>query len=103
MVAIRETTTHVTGLPNELDDPSPVTARGVVRAIEAARYVRTASRDLHGVRVAVQGCGHVGKALALQLHALGARLIVCDVSRDRATAVAAHCEADVLPPDDIYE
>src|SRR6476659_2960438 len=103
MVIIRETTTHVTGLPNELGDPSPVTARGVVCAIEAAQYVRTSSRDLRGVRVAVQGCGHVGKALALQLYALGARLIVCDASQARATSVAAQCEADVLPPDDIYE
>src|SRR3954464_6768929 len=74
MVVVRETTTHVTGLPNELGDPSPVTARGVVCAIEAAQYVLASSRDLRGVRVAVQGCGHVGKALALQLYALGARL-----------------------------
>ena len=103
MVFIRETTTHVTGLPNEMNDPSPVTARGVVCAIEAAQYVRTSSRDLRGVRVAVQGCGHVGRSLALQLHALGARLIVSDVSRDRAITVAAQCEAEVMPPGDIYE
>src|SRR5687767_900165 len=103
MVIVRETTTHVTGLPHELGDPSPVTARGVVCAMEAAQYVRTSSRGLGGVRVAVQGCGHVGKSLALQLHAIGARLIVCDVSHDRAAAVAAQCEADVVPSDDIYE
>jgi len=103
MVIVRETTTHVTGLPHELGDPSPVTARGVVCAIDAAQYLRTSSRDLRGVRVAVQGCGHVGKALALQLYALGCRLTVCDVSQDRATAVAAQCEADVVPPDDIYD
>ena len=103
MVTIRETTTHVTGLPNELGDPSPITARGVVRAIQAARYVRTSSRDLHGVRVVVQGCGHVGKALALQLHALGARLIVSDVSNERADATAAECRGEVCGPDEIYD
>jgi len=103
MVSIRETTTHVTGLPNELDDPSPITARGVVCAIEAARYVRTASRDLHGVRVAVQGCGHVGKSLALQLHALGARLIVSDASTERADATAAACGAESCRPNEIYD
>ena len=103
MVKIRETTTHVTGLPNELDDPSPITARGVVCAIEAARYVRTASRDLQGVRVAVQGCGHVGKSLALQLHALGARLMVSDVSNERADAAAAACRAERCRPDEIYD
>ena len=103
MVFIRETTTHVTGLPNEMNDPSPVTARGVVRAIEAVRFVTTSSRGLQGVRVAVQGCGHVGKSLAIQLYALGARLIVADVSRDRAAGVAAQCDAEVMPPDDVYE
>jgi len=103
MVTVRETTTHVTGMPNELNDPSPVTARGVVCAIEAARYVGTGSRDLHGVRVAVQGCGHVGKALALQLHALGARLIVSDVSRERVDAVVAEIAAEVCRPDEIYD
>jgi leucine dehydrogenase len=103
MVTVRETTTHVTGLPNELDDPSPVTARGVVCAIEAARFVRTSSRDLHDVRVAVQGCGHVGKALALQLHALGATLIVADVSDERVAAVVAECGAERCAPDEIYD
>jgi len=103
MVIVRETTTHVTGLPHELGDPSPITARGVARAIEAARYVRTSSRDLHGVRVAVQGCGHVGAALARQLHALGAHLIVSDVSNERAEAAAALCRAEVCPPDEIYD
>jgi leucine dehydrogenase len=103
MVTVRQTTTHVTGLPNELNDPSPVTARGVVCAIEAAQYVRTTSRDLRGVRVAVHGCGHVGKSLALQLHALGARLIVSDVSSERADAVVAECGAERRRPDEIYD
>ena len=103
MVIIRETTSHVTGLPNELGDPSPVTARGVVCAIQAARSVRTASRDLRGVRVAVQGCGHVGKALASQLHALGARLVVADVSHERAEATAAVCGGEIRSSDAIYD
>ena len=103
MVTIRETTTHVTGLPNELGDPSPITARGVVCAIEAARYVRTSSRDLDGVRVAIQGYGHVGKSLAEQLRALGARLVVSDVSNERVAAAAVHCQADGCVPEEIYD
>jgi len=103
MVIVRETTTHVTGLPNELGDPSPITARGVVRATQAAQFVRTSSRDLHGVRVAVQGCGHVGQALVLQLHTLGARLFVSDVSPERVAAAAAQSRAEVCSPDEIYD
>jgi len=102
MVIVRETATHVTGLPNELGDPSPITARGVVRAIEAARQVTTSSRDLRGVRVAIQGCGHVGRALAVQLRALGAPSIVCDVSDQRAKAVAEQCDGELCAPDDVY-
>lgn len=102
MVIVRETTTHVTGLPNELGDPSPITARGVVRAIEAARQFTTSSRDLRGVRVAIQGCGHVGRALAVQLSALGAQSIVCDVSEQRARAVAEQCDGELCAPDDVY-
>lgn len=103
MVVVRQTTTHVTGLPNELGDPSPVTARGVVRAIEAARSVRTSSRDLNGVRVAIQGYGHVGKALAEQLRVSGARLVVSDVSNERVEAAAFQCQADGCVPEEIYD
>ena len=103
MVVVRETTSHVTGLPGELGDPSPVTARGVVRAIEAARHVTTSSADLTGVRVAVQGCGHVGLSLAEQLHALGATLVVSDLSEHRAQAAADRFRANVCAPDDVYD
>ena len=103
MVIVRETTSHVTGLPGELGDPSPVTARGVVRAIEAARHVTTSSADLAGVRVAVQGCGHVGHSLAEQLHALGATLVVTDLSAHRAQVAADRFGATVCAPDDVYE
>ena len=103
MVIVRETTSHVTGLPGELGDPSPVTARGVVRAIQAARQVTTSDAALTGVRVAVQGCGHVGMSLAEQLHALGAKLVVADVSADRAMLAADRYAAEMCAPEDVYE
>ena len=103
MIFVRETTTHVTGLPGELGDPSPVTARGVVRAIQAARQVTTSDAALTGVRVAVQGCGHVGMSLAEQLHALGAKLVVADVSADRAMLAADRYAAEMCAPEDVYE
>jgi leucine dehydrogenase len=102
MVTVRETTRYVTGLPGELDDPSPVTARGVVRAIQAAWLTSTSRQDLDGVRVAIQGCGHVGRALARQLDALGARLVVSDVDARRVTPTALGISAEVCPPDEIH-
>ena len=68
------------------------------RAIRADVESRPARRA-----VAVQGCGHVGKSLALQLHALGARLIVSDVSDERADAAAAECRGERRRPDEIYD
>src|ERR1700722_8481024 len=44
-------------------DPSPATADGVFCAIEAA-VLHALGRPLTGVRVVVQGAGHVGAALA---------------------------------------
>ena len=102
MVIVRETTRHVTGLPGELDDPSPVTARGVVRAIQAAWLTTTARQDLVGARVAIQGCGHVGRALARQLDALGARLVVSDVDARRVAPTALGVPAEVVDPDEIH-
>ena len=45
-------------------DPSPVTARGVWLGIRAAVEHQLGRADLDGIRVAVQGVGHVGYNLA---------------------------------------
>jgi leucine dehydrogenase len=102
MVVVREGTSHVTGLPGELGDPSPITARGVVRAMQAARQHAAGTASLANVRVALQGCGHVGRSLAEQLRDLGARLTVSDVDAKRARATADLCGGDVCDTDAIY-
>jgi leucine dehydrogenase len=102
MVVVREATSHVTGLPGELGDPSPVTARGVVRAMQAGRQYKAGDASLAGVTVAVQGCGHVGRSLAEQLAALGAKLMVSDVDETRASAVRKLCGAGVCDSNAIY-
>ena len=60
-------------------DPSPMTAFGVFRGIQAAMKFRLGRDDLHGVRVAIQGVGNVGYHLAGLLHESGAKLWVSDV------------------------
>ncbi|WP_437686568.1 Glu/Leu/Phe/Val dehydrogenase dimerization domain-containing protein [Sorangium sp. So ce176] len=101
MELIRRETRHVKGLAGEGGDPSPWTARGVLRAIQAAARHRWGSDDLAGRTVALQGCGSVGSRLAAELHRLGARLIVADVDPERARRVAAELGAAVAPPDAI--
>lgn len=68
-------------------DPSPYTALGVLASIEAA--VSVAGFDgLAGVRVLVQGAGHVGRSLAQLLAERSAQVLVADVDAGRAAAVA---------------
>lgn len=82
MEIIRTQTKHVTGIdPSHggSGDPSPFTALGVRRGIEACVKFKLGKADLQGVRVAVQGVGHVGYYLCKELHAAGAKLTVADV------------------------
>jgi leucine dehydrogenase len=100
MAIVRRETRHVAGVENEAD-PSPFTAHGVFRAMQAAGRWRWHSDDLSGRTVALQGCGNVGSALARELHQAGARLLVSDVNRERAERLAAECGATAVPPGEI--
>ncbi len=76
-------TDYVAGLANRSGDPSPVTARGVFRAIQACAKHRWGAESLAGKTVAVQGVGNVGYYLCQELHAEGARTIVTDIDPAR--------------------
>ena len=76
-------TEYVAGLANRSGDPSPVTAHGVFRAIEASAQHRWGSSSLKGKTVIVQGLGNVGTYLCNELHEAGAKLIVTDLRQER--------------------
>ncbi len=95
-------TEHVAGLRNKSGDPSPVTAHGVFRAIQASAKHRWGSDDLHGRVVTIQGCGNVGRYLAQELHEAGAKLIVSDIDPERAQRVADSTGATIVEGDEIY-
>jgi leucine dehydrogenase len=82
MDCIAQQTGHVTST-TAAGDPSPHTALGVFAGIRATAHARLGSDDLEGLRIAVQGLGHVGYALAEQLHAVGAELLVSDLDTGR--------------------
>lgn len=77
MDCIAHYTQHVTSTTAG-GDPSPHTAMGVFSGIRTTAMARLGSDNLEGLRVAVQGLGNVGFALAEQLHAAGAELLVSD-------------------------
>jgi leucine dehydrogenase len=83
------------------DDPSPLTARGVFRAMQAAAKFRWGSDNLSGKTVALQGCGNVGYGLAERLHQAGAKLLVSDVDEERVQRAVQFGAIRVLP-DEIY-
>jgi leucine dehydrogenase len=95
-------TDYVSGLAGGSGDPSPVTAHGVFRAIQAAAFHRWGSDSLEGKTVALQGCGNVGYHLAKELHRFGAKLIVTDIDPERVKRVVADTGARAVGSDEIY-
>jgi leucine dehydrogenase len=83
-------------------DPSPLTALGVRRAIEAAAKFKMGRDTLEGMRVAIQGVGHVGHALAKELHDLGAKLVVSDTNLHSLQRCVDEFGATVCAPEEIY-
>jgi leucine dehydrogenase len=101
----RRTTRYVAGLEGHAaasGDPSPVTAEGVFRGVRLC-VERALGRDLTGVKVAIQGVGHVGAYLAEKLHAAGAKLIIADVNQVALNEVAAKTGAEIVSTDAIFD
>ena len=101
---VRTRTRHVAGIAEGgAGDPSPVTAFGVFVGIKAAVRRKLERDDLMGVRVAVQGLGHVGYAVARQLADAGAKLVVADINRDRVERVVEEIGAEAAQADEIHK
>ena len=106
MAVVARETGYVVGLPDRTGNPGPRTARGVAAALRAAVHHRTGretsgSEGLSGVRVAIQGCGAVGDALAREVCGAGGSVVVADVDRGRAERTAAAVGGDVVAPEEI--
>ena len=98
---MRRETRYVAGLLSGTGDPSPYTARGVFRAMQAAANHAWKSEELSGVTVALQGCGNVGYNLAKNLHAVGAKLIVSDVDAQKTRRLVDEFDAVIVESDQI--
>jgi leucine dehydrogenase len=98
MATIARRTRYVSGLPLQSGkaggDPSPKTAYGIYCGIEAAAKARLGRDSLEGLRVAVQGVGHVGYYLCKLLHEVGATLVVSDIDETRVDRVCSEFGAD---------
>ncbi|MEE8587277.1 MAG: amino acid dehydrogenase, partial [Acidobacteriota bacterium] len=105
MEVVRRETRYVTGIAQDKGgggDPSRVTARGVFAGIRAAVEARLGRKDLEGLKVAIQGVGHVGMYLAGHLHSEGARLFVSDIDPSRVGKAIDQYSAQAVGLDEIY-
>ncbi len=106
MAVLRQEAPYVAGLddgPHASGDPSPVTARGIFNAMRCAAGHRFGKADVAGLRVAVQGLGHVGMYLAEFLHEAGAKLTVCDPDAARVRTAVERFGAEAVTTETIYD
>jgi len=105
MQTIARRTAYVSGLPQKKGhaggDPSPKTAYGIFKGIEAAVSFQLGKDEVRGLTVAVQGVGNVGYHLCRYLHAAGARLVVADMDAQRVARVCREFSATSADPEDI--
>jgi leucine dehydrogenase len=103
MDEMAKVTQHVTGTSKTSGNPSPYTAYGVLRGIEAAVEHKLQRNDgLEGAQIAIQGLGAVGFDLARQLHEKGAKLYVADINRDAVTRAVDTFGATMLDTHEIH-
>lgn len=81
-------------------NPSPFTARGVWRGVEAAVRYRFGCENLQGLAVSILGVGAVGMGLAKHLHEAGAELVVADVNDEAVDFAVKNYSAAAISPDD---
>ena len=105
MRIVNKETNYVSGLPKSGHsaggDPSPHTALGVFLGIQAALKVKLGNESLDGIRVAVQGVGHVGLHLCRLLNDAGASLVVADISNDSLKLARDEFPVTVVAPTEI--
>ncbi len=105
VAVIAQYTPYVVGLPHEKSsgNPSPYTAWGVFRAIQAVMNRLFGSDSVEGKTVAIQGLGSVGEILAHLLFWHGANLTVTDINEEKAKSIAKLYGAKYVKPDAIYD
>ena len=103
MRMVRTATVYVAGLPETSGDPSPFTALGVYRGMQACAQAVWGSPQLEGRRVAIQGVGSVGFHLARHLVQAGAEVWVTDIRPERVRRAIDELGVKAVEPDRIFD
>jgi leucine dehydrogenase len=91
---------HTSYVQTSHADLTAATARTLVRCAESCGDV-AGRGGLRGMRVAVQGCGAIGDAVARALAAAGAHLLVSDMVAARAQRTAGATGARIVAPESV--
>lgn len=92
---------HINSEPAD-GNPAPSTAYGVYVGLKTS-VKHAMNSDLEGVKVAIQGLGHVGLRLAKHLHMQGAKLYVTDIHPENIEKAVREFSAVAVNPDEIYD
>lgn len=103
MEVVRTVTKQVVGTGGGSGDPSPFTALGVRRGIEACVHLKLGRSSLEDIHVAVQGVGHVGYQLCRELATQGAKLTVADIDPLKAERAKREFGANLVPIERIFD
>jgi leucine dehydrogenase len=105
LLEVKKSTKYVLGIdgePGSSGDPSPVTSRGAYHAFRAT-IEEMGLKNMKGLKVAVQGLGHVGYTLAELLHEAGAELWVTDINPSPVKMAVEKFKAHAVSGEAIYD
>ena len=102
---VRTETKHVTGISRALGgsgDPSVVTAYGVYIGMKAAVKSKLNRSSLDGLKIGIQGLGHVGMFLVEYLSKDGAEIFVTDIDNNLIDKAVKDFGVKAVSVEDIY-
>lgn len=102
LALIRSVTKYAAGMENKGvgGNPSPFTARGVWRGMQAAAKKKFGAATLKGLSVSILGVGAVGMELARLIHEEGGKLVVADVNPTAMKEAVERFGAETTTPED---
>ncbi|MEO1134980.1 MAG: Glu/Leu/Phe/Val dehydrogenase dimerization domain-containing protein [Pseudomonadota bacterium] len=102
LAVIRSVTKYAAGMESKGvgGNPSPFTARGVWRGMQAAARRQFGADSLKDLRVSVLGVGAVGMELARLIHEEGGKLVIADVNENAVAEAVVRFGAETSTPDD---
>lgn len=106
MDIIAQRTKFVTGhshIGYAIKDPSPLTALGVYRGMQACAAFHLNKSNLNGLNIVIQGIGNVGYGVAKLCVEDGAQVTVCDTNQSLVDKTQKELKVQTCHIDEVYD